>query len=193
MTKKIDLRIIKTKNILYQTLIELMQKIPFEEIKVTDICEKALINRSTFYAHFSDKYELLSSYIDTLKESLEEELKKNQNIHNTKEYYLEMLRLFFNHVDEKRLVYQAISKTNKNSIMMDMIYDTFKKEIIHEFEQADSQGQIPNNFVATFYIGAVYSVSMEWLAGNFSYSKKELIQYLDVLLPDHSESHRKSD
>ena len=73
MDKKIDLRIIKTKNNLYQTLIKLMSDRPFEEIKVSDICEKALVNRSTFYSHYSDKYELLSSYIDTLKESLEKD------------------------------------------------------------------------------------------------------------------------
>ena len=102
MNKKTDLRIIKTKNNLYQTLIKLMSDRPFEEIKVSDICEKALVNRSTFYSHYSDKYELLSSYIDTLKESLEKELEKNTSIKNTKEYYLEMISLFLNHVEEKK-------------------------------------------------------------------------------------------
>ena len=98
MNKKTDLRVIKTKNNLYQTLIELMSDMPFEEIKFSDICEKALVNRSTFYSHYSDKYELLSSYIDTLKDSLEKELEKNTSIKNTKEYYLEMISLFLDHV-----------------------------------------------------------------------------------------------
>ena len=55
-----DLRVIKTKNALFNALIELMKDKTFEEIKVSDICNKALINRSTFYAHFDDKYDLLS-------------------------------------------------------------------------------------------------------------------------------------
>ena len=67
MDKKDDLRVIKTKKILYETLIELMKTKTFEEIKVSDICTKALINRSTFYAHYEDKYELLLEFINSLK------------------------------------------------------------------------------------------------------------------------------
>ena len=57
MEKKTDLRIIKTKKVIYEALIDLMKEKTFEEIKVSDICNKALINRSTFYAHYEDKYE----------------------------------------------------------------------------------------------------------------------------------------
>ena len=57
MEKKTDLRIIKTKKVIYEALIDLMKEKTFEEIKVSDICNKALINRSTFYAHYEDKYD----------------------------------------------------------------------------------------------------------------------------------------
>ena len=187
MNKKTDLRVIKTKNNLYQTLIELMSDMPFEEIKVSDICEKALVNRSTFYSHYSDKYELLSSYIDTLKDSLEKELEKNTSIKNTKEYYLEMISLFLDHVSEKREIYIAIGKANKNGIMMDMIYDTFKKEIIEGIDKSDKKVQIPSNFVATFYLGAVFSAGTEWMLNDFKYSKEEMLHYLDILIPDNLE------
>ena len=70
MDKKQDLRVIKTKNLLYQTLIELMKDKTFEEIKVSDICSKAMINRSTFYAHYEVKYELLVDFINNLQEEL---------------------------------------------------------------------------------------------------------------------------
>lgn len=75
MNKK-DLRVIKTRNALYKTLLELMKEKSFEEIKVSDICEHALINRSTFYSHYEDKYELLKDAIDDIKNSLKQELNK---------------------------------------------------------------------------------------------------------------------
>ena len=56
--KKKDLRIIKTQKILYNTLLELLKEQPFEKIKVSNICQRARINRSTFYSHYNDKYEL---------------------------------------------------------------------------------------------------------------------------------------
>ena len=66
--KKKDLRIIKTRKALYNAFEELMKSKPFEQIKVSDICKKALINRSTFYSHYNDKYELLVDFINVLKE-----------------------------------------------------------------------------------------------------------------------------
>ena len=182
--KSNDLRVIKTKNALYNTLIELMKDHAFEEIKVSDICTKALINRSTFYAHYNDKYELLKDMIDNLKDSLTEELKKNQNIGDTKEYYLEMISLFLDHVEEKKEIYVAIGKTNKNGIMMDMIYDTFKKEIIEGIDKSEQKVKIPSNFVATFYLGAVFSAGTEWLMSDFKYTKEEMLNYLNILIPD---------
>ena len=54
--EKQDLRIIKTKKVLYMALVDLMREKTFEEIKVSEICARALVNRSTFYAHYEDKY-----------------------------------------------------------------------------------------------------------------------------------------
>ena len=53
--KKEDLRIRKTKASLYKSLLQLMEDTPFEEIKVSRICQLSMINRSTFYDHFNDK------------------------------------------------------------------------------------------------------------------------------------------
>ena len=67
MNKKTDLRIVKTKKVLFDTLIKLMRQKNFDKIKISDICDEALINRSTFYAHYEDKYELLDDFIEDLK------------------------------------------------------------------------------------------------------------------------------
>ena len=80
MEKKTDLRIIKTKKVIYEALIDLMKEKTFEEIKVSDICNKALINRSTFYAHYEDKYELLVEFINDLKSNFTNELDKRKHI-----------------------------------------------------------------------------------------------------------------
>lgn len=186
MKKKTDLRVIKTKKLLYDSLLELMKDKPFEEIKVSDICDRALINRSTFYAHYSDKYELFSSYIESLKEALSKELEKNTNITNSREYYLEMLSLFFNHVLEQREAYLAIGKQNRNSIVMDMIYNAFSEEIAKRIENEEiiSKNKIPGKFVATFYLGAIFSVGMEWVTNKDKYTKEDLLKYLRILIPD---------
>ena len=63
MQPKTDLRVIKTRANIRNTFIELLSEKDFNEITIQNILNKALINRSTFYKHYSDKYELAEQLI----------------------------------------------------------------------------------------------------------------------------------
>lgn len=187
MDKKDDLRVIKTKKILYETLIELMKTKTFEEIKVSDICTKALINRSTFYAHYEDKYELLLEFINSLKEEFINELSKNKNILNTREYYLEVIRLFLDHIENKKDIYNAIMINNRNSIIMDILSSVANNEVIKKMESSNISTKVPANIIAKFYLGGVLNLGIEWLRDTNKNSKEEIIKYLEILLPENIE------
>lgn len=53
-----DLRIIKTKRGIKDAFLKLRNTLPLEKMKVKDICELALINKTTFYKHYEDIYAL---------------------------------------------------------------------------------------------------------------------------------------
>jgi len=180
----LDLRVVKTRKNLYTALLELMKEKTFEEIKVLDICNHALINRSTFYAHYNDKYELLADLIEDLKNSLASELKKNKNISNTREYYLEMIKLFLAHIKENKEAYLAILIKNRNSITMDMIYDVLEQDITIHLQEDKDLAKIPARIISKFYLGAVVNVGMDWIRQNNSYTKEEMISYLSLLIPE---------
>lgn len=184
MNKKIDLRIIKTKKNIYNSILSIMRDKPFEEIKVSDICEKALINRSTFYAHFNDKYELLYCLISDLNKELTNVLNSNESFENSKEYYMKMIELFLNHIDKNIDTYSAIIKNNKNSILMDMIYDTLLNDIKSNLKKNNTIN-IPIDFVSKFYIGAVINVGIDYLRNPKNISKEKVIEYLNQLLPNN--------
>jgi len=187
MSQKTDLRIIKTRKNLYNTLETLMKESPFEEIKVNDICNKAMINRSTFYAHYTDKYELLQEYINSLKDNLLTKLDGNNNIKNTKEYYLELIKLLLEHFEEKKETYHYMMINNKNSITMDIIYDVINKGIIKQIEEStDFEGaKVPSSIISLFYLGAVINICIEYLKYNNKYTKEQIIEYINILIPDN--------
>ncbi|MFC3746948.1 TetR/AcrR family transcriptional regulator [Paenibacillus sp. GCM10012306] len=58
-----DLRVIKTRQLILDSFINLLGKKDFMSITVSDITRIALINRATFYAHFPDKYGLLKALL----------------------------------------------------------------------------------------------------------------------------------
>ena len=176
---KTDLRIIKTNNTLYDALINLLKEKTFEEIKVSDICQKALVNRSTFYAHFNDKYELFMSLINSLKESLQTELKSIEET-NLKDYYLKMIEVFLNHIEGKEQIYKSILINNRSSIIMDMIYDTITEDINQKVTKNDKD--VPNEIFTAYYLGAIVNTGIEWFKNDKKYSKEEILEYLDKLM-----------
>ena len=185
MEKKTDLRVIKTKNLIYNTLIELMKDKTFEEIKVSDICNKALINRSTFYSHYEDKYDLLVDFINSLKNEFISELNKNNNNLNVKEYYIELIKIFINHIEERKEMYTSIMINNRNSIMMDILLSVVNNDLLKKMSKDEFKSSIPDDIIVKFYLGGVINLGVEWLKDNTKYSKEEIINYLNLLIPDN--------
>lgn len=184
MVKKTDLRVIKTKNLIYNTLIELMKDKTFEEIKVSDICNKSLINRSTFYSHYEDKYDLLVDFINSLKNEFISELNKNNSKLNNKEYYIELIKIFLNHIEERKEMYASIMINNRNSIMMDILLDVVNNDLLNKMNTDEFKTSIPNDIIAKFYLGGVINIGVEWLKDNKKYSKDDIINYITQLIPD---------
>lgn len=60
---KTDLRIIKTLRQIDTALLENLKEHPFQKITIDMLCKSALINRSTFYKYYEDKYDLLERYV----------------------------------------------------------------------------------------------------------------------------------
>ena len=59
-----DLRVIKTKKVIREAFLELRKKYPLEKLKVKDICELALINKTTFYKYYMDVFDLSAELED---------------------------------------------------------------------------------------------------------------------------------
>ncbi len=185
MKEKKDLRVIKTRNLLFQSITKLMSNKPFEDIKVADICNNALINRSTFYAHYNDKYELLIDFINDLKNNLLNDLKQNEHIVNTKKYYMEMISLILEHIDKQKDIYYSILMSNRSSIIVDIIIDVAVKDINKRIEIDNiHKGNVPTDILVRFYLGAVTSIGIEWLKNKDKYSKQEILDYLNELIPE---------
>jgi len=69
--RKEDPRVTRTRKLLLQAFMALMNEKSFQSITVQDITERATVNRVTFYAHFQDKYALLEY---TIREMIQQRL-----------------------------------------------------------------------------------------------------------------------
>ena len=70
-------RVKYTKMVLRTSLLELMETRPINKITVKEICARADVNRGTFYAHYSDPYDLLSQIEQELYKAIEQSFEKS--------------------------------------------------------------------------------------------------------------------
>ena len=61
-----DLRIRRTLTNIRNAFLELVVEIGFDNLSVQALCERAVINRATFYRHYRDKYDLAERLLDVL-------------------------------------------------------------------------------------------------------------------------------
>lgn len=57
--KKIDRRVRYSKMVIKESFIQLLKEKPIAKITIKEVCALADVNRATFYAHYTDQYDLL--------------------------------------------------------------------------------------------------------------------------------------
>ena len=186
LKEKTDLRIVKTKKILFNSLLNLMKIKNFEKIKISDICEEALVNRSTFYAHYDDKYELLIDLFEERKLSLLKDFEDNENKAFSKEYLMELLSILIDHIEENKETYSAILANNRNGILIDFLIDAIEKDVSERLKGNSEikSSDLPLDIIVKFYAGGLINIGIDCITRTKKYSKKELLLYIDKLIPD---------
>ena len=61
--RKTDRRTRYTRQIIRETVLELMKEKPFSRVTVTEVCRKAELNRGTFYLHYLDMPDVLDDIL----------------------------------------------------------------------------------------------------------------------------------
>jgi AcrR family transcriptional regulator len=70
--ERVDRRVRRTRHLLRHALTSLILEKGYDHVTVLDICDRADVGSSTFYAHFRDKEELLLSGFDGLRDDFRE-------------------------------------------------------------------------------------------------------------------------
>ena len=92
MEEKMDLRIQKTYLALHNAFTEILEEKRFDEMTVNELCDRAMIRRTTFYKHFADKYEYFSFYIREITSTFQDRLAPDVAEDEVNAYLLHMSR-----------------------------------------------------------------------------------------------------
>lgn len=188
-SKIIDLRIRRTYKFLTDALFELISEKPFEEISVTDICNRAMIHRTTFYNHFEDKYQLLRvTFLDEQKNFVEKCMADVADDADPELFYTRLIRQMFDYVSENRDIFKKRIFNTYNSYMTDLLKNTIVSYLQDHFKQDALKYKItykvPIPIMAEYYAGSAISLMICWLKNDFEISVDQMVDYMNIIISD---------
>lgn len=122
---KMDSRVRRTRNQLGDAIIALMQEQPFDSITVQQILDRAGVQRSTFYSHFSDKNDLFFSDAEDFFELMSTFLTRSGD----KSDRVAPVREFFAHVADVQPFLKSLIESGKFHDILDLAHGHFARSI----------------------------------------------------------------
>lgn len=159
---KDDRRVKYTKMVLKESFIDLLEKKDMSQITVKEICEIADINRATFYAHYTDVYDL--------QKKIENELFENLNVYLSQLYNkgktvneAELTEKIFGYIKENaklcRLLLSEKGDISFQKKVMILAYD----KIISDLTDNSNISREDADYVYSFAITGCVGIVQKWL------------------------------
>ena len=168
MTKTpIDRRVARSREMLHQALLSLIIEKGYEEITVENICDRANVGRSTFYAHFTSKDDLKRRGLDHLRRELIEQQKRASSSAHTNVPGLAFTLMMFEHARDHIHLYRALVGSRGGAIALTTIRQTLCEIVrgeLAELRREDSLGT-PRELAVQYIVGAYMAVLTWWLDG----------------------------
>ena len=181
---------VRSRRLINQAFLELLQEKPFEKITVTDIVNRADINRSTFYAHYPDVRGMVEVLLDNTVSktvSLIAELNFDTLFTDPTPFLTKLLSIGMENMDIYRLLgnsdYAMRQVEAMKLIFMEkaLTADSIPGEI-----RRSSAFQIQINF----FIGGILNTFQQWLQGNLVCSPEEIMEQIASLIHSNGSSYR---
>ena len=172
-----DRRVRRTRQLLRDALVELTLERGYDRITVQDILDKADVGRSTFYAHYRDKDDLLVSEFEALHPTWGAQPNPSDAGTARTIQFLEPLRAAFQHAEANRRAYKAmIGKQGSETLrrlLPEPLSNLVREHVRSQFPDARGDArrlEAAVQFIVSAYIGML----TWWLDTGAAYSADEI-------------------
>ena len=180
---KSESKYFNTALLMNQALVELLNKKELEYITVKEICDKAGVNRSTFYLHYDTMADLVDEciencnkkFLEYFTETTNEFLSKINNCSKDDLIFItpKYLYPYLKYIKENKVIHQVAVKHNKlmnSTKKFNSLNKYIFKPIFCRFNIDDKT----ENYMIAYYINGVTAIINEWIKNDC----KDEIEYI---------------
>lgn len=163
--KKEDLRITKTKQAIKESFIALVKQKGYNKVSVTDIVNKANINRNTFYLHYQDKEDLIKKLLNDSALKIGKllgyaDFLKHTNFSNISELQIRWgLRIILNNMEDDLDLYKTVLDDLSLQGYFDHVLETMKTAIAVLLDVSNPK----SNLVFEYTMSGIFGLVKQWI------------------------------
>ena len=176
-----DLRIEKTYRSLTEALTALLEEKSYDKISVSQLCDRAMIRRTTFYKHFADKDEFFLFYIHSMHDFFFSRIDKEGQ-----SFELHMLNELLSFMSDHESLVENIVNTKSSALLLDFLRAGISDELKKWLWAQDHQGRMPDDAAmfeesytmrASLCAGGMVQMLYEWWkSGRTKLAKQAMIE-----------------
>ncbi|MBA2676988.1 MAG: TetR/AcrR family transcriptional regulator [Ktedonobacteraceae bacterium] len=185
-----DPRVRRTRKLLQQAFIECTVEKGFAALTVRDVTERAMVNRSTFYRHYLDKYDMLEQYMNEIYAFFEnQEVIAKSHSYEASSVLIDLLK----HIQQNADFYRVMLGAKGDPLFAERFRQKTEKRFLSCFNQVfpERVGEsdtppldLKFNVIASAGCGAI----VWWLEQDQSCPPEQLAHWLNQLIYDISVS-----
>jgi len=156
------------------SLLELMQKMPYEDITVTQLCQTAGVTRRVFYHLFSSKAGALHALIDHMILDIETYGKDISN---------EFLRFFCYWKDNRHLL-DVLQDNQMTSLLLNRMIGITMAEDYDTRRRMNTYDRELGQNILVFNFCGVMGITINWYLSGFQKSPEEMVDLLMLLMKE---------
>ncbi len=161
MEKKENQRIMLTKRLIQEALIILLRKNDISKISIRELCEKAGINRTTFYNHYGSQYDVLKELSGNYLNDIEAAL-TNVTAAGREEVH-KRIGFVFHYIEEHLEVSRILINSNLDPDFPMKLFSIPKISALFEEQMPQDMDQNTRKAVFTYAVNGSYRLIQEWI------------------------------
>lgn len=169
-----DLRVQKTVEAIRSTFEQMLLEREFDKITVKELCERARINKKTFYRYYPALEDLLAELQAELSQDY---LERTRNL-SLPEDIPAITEAFFRYSEEKGPLYEAITSQAR----FDSIRQPMMDRVMDATPGANKQGDPEHAYLITFITSTTMGIYREWIASGKDLPVESVIELTTTLL-----------
>ncbi len=182
-----DRRQQKTRAAIFAAFSELLAEKRYSKITVQDIIDTANVGRSTFYAHFETKDDLLKALCDGLfGHIISSALDRSHahGLHSDSDTPLPVLCHLLHHLQEDENHVLELLSSESSELFLRYFKNSLSELIQHQFvdQSGRSNTDVPRDFLVNHISGSFVEMVLWWLKGNMEQTPEELDRYFRAVI-----------